>query len=163
MLSHNAPVWDPFPTESLQFISHTWAWSPWHVKDQKGQSPYFASILTLEKSFSRDRPPTQEGPREASAPSPKRTSISCCAFPLMLFIVCWLPFSSHNCKAFGLIPFWEEDYLFSESVSSPSRVLFPSICSTDLFPALNSLLESLVAVMISPSPPYLEHRDYLCV
>lgn len=123
MLSHDSPGWDPshlghfglfpylrmlpFPRPGPQQRLPAICFHP-----NTGGNPFLE--VGLEAGWGREK---HKQPSLKRTLIPAQLSLSCC-----LLSVCCSPLVQ-KCKVFSLIPFWEEDYLLSESVSGPFRVL----------------------------------------
>lgn len=122
MLSHSSPGWDPAPLGHFSFFPYLRMLRfPRLGPKQRlpaicfhpntGGNPLLE--VGLEAGWGREK---QEQPSLKRTLIPARLSLSCCLLSVWCSPV-------RHCKVFSLIPFWEEDYLLSESVSSPFRVL----------------------------------------
>ena len=140
MLCWSSPGWGSGPAGLLRFITHPWKCSPLLVQDQGSSFLPCVFTLALEGILFGRRPGWATEKHEHHLPREL-------GWFAQLLAVCWNP--AQNIKVFSIIPFWEEDYLFSESVSGPISVLcsvrFAILTSFKLF---NSLAEPFGQVAV---------------
>lgn len=140
MLCWSSPGWGSGPAGLLGFNTHPWKCSPLLVQGQGSSFLPRVFTLALEGILFGKRPGWATEKHEHHLPREL-------GWFAQLLAVCCNP--AQNVRVFSVIPFWEEDYLFSESVSGPFSVLcsirFAILTSFKLF---NSLPEPFGQVAV---------------